>query len=251
MPSLRRATLVLSGTHIFLWFLEKHGRQVNELQIHRVRWGSINLGGLCPNLEHLVLQLDSRPHLEGTLAVLHPTLQWLDVWEAYIRKSSMGVTKHESTVKNIKKTCPALQGIRLLDSALVHLPRLPFLLPPSSVLSPHDAYGIEFFGFHLRHESWYIVSFGQPIRKPSVIRGRDSLWEDGESDQEEFDSGWSYDTSVPPVEDPTDLDWTPSSDPEADTSSEFSEGELEDLFTGANSEDGGESSDFFSAYDSE
>ncbi|KAH6916370.1 hypothetical protein BKA70DRAFT_485003 [Coprinopsis sp. MPI-PUGE-AT-0042] len=120
MPSLCQGTLVLtvSGGHEFEWFLEKHGRQVNELQIHNIFQEVIDLGKACPNLDHLVLNFRNitwQCHWESTAIVLHPTLKWIDVCMERRPQTARGA--EETMISHSQKTSPALQGIRLWITA--------------------------------------------------------------------------------------------------------------------------------------
>ncbi|KAH6916333.1 hypothetical protein BKA70DRAFT_1255382 [Coprinopsis sp. MPI-PUGE-AT-0042] len=263
MPSLHRATLFLINNHDgwlgetvdFVWFLEKHGQWLKQLQIRGLRLQEhIPLGRSCPRLEHFVLHvqsLEGRRDWENHIIISHPTLRRIDVWLSSIAKPSEDMK--DALLRHTQKTCPALQGMRLLDYALVHLPQLPFLLPPTAVLAPRDEYAIEFLGFHLRHTSWSIFAIDQQIGEPHPIRDWDNEEPEEQSNDgsEGEDPDWSWETGQPLADDPTDEDWTEDPDAQSDTSSEFSEGELEDLFAGSNSEGVEGSMEFFSSYDSE
>ncbi|KAH6916369.1 hypothetical protein BKA70DRAFT_1502355 [Coprinopsis sp. MPI-PUGE-AT-0042] len=151
MPRLHRATLVLNrerwGPEHFIWFLEKHGQQ---------GW-------------------------EDNIIVSHPTLLWIDVWLSNIARPLEEIK--DSMLRHTQKTCPALQGMRLLDYALVHLSNLPFLLPPYSVRNSRDAYEVQFLGFHLRHASWCVFAFDQGIEGHFTVHNRDK----GGSEAEDSD----------------------------------------------------------------
>jgi hypothetical protein len=261
MPCLRQATLFLdSGGDEFRWFLERHGQQIERLQLWGPgRQGTVALGQLCPNLQHLVLskrRFYEQPMWKEVI-VSHPNLTWIDVWLSNLELNPSEKMR-DTMLGRAQKTCPALQGMRLLDFALVHLPNLPFLLSPFTARNPQVPYEIQFFGFHLRHASWCVVAIDQPIKDYTVgDTGEDEpedtskgeLEEDG--DWEDIDGpGWSGESSRPLADDRRDRAWRPSSEPPSETSSEFSDGELEELF-GTDSEGAREDVEYFSSYDSE
>ncbi|KAH6889013.1 hypothetical protein BKA70DRAFT_1329957 [Coprinopsis sp. MPI-PUGE-AT-0042] len=268
MPSLRRATLVLSRgfqeVTSFMWFLKKHGSLIQELQIYRVLPRNIHLDDVCPNLQHLAFYADADyGQMEWIHTIIsHRKLKWVDMWTKF-EKSAEYVNGF--MLSKARRTCPSLRGIRLLDIALIHLLHLPFRLPPSSVLSLSDAYDIKLFGFYLRHRPWCISALNQPFKGVGAIRKEIRPQGEAGSDSEwSSDDGWGFDdseTSIlsdnPGAEDLTDGDWEEFSLTRSDVSSgsEFSDGELEELETlegfRADSEVEGGYMDFFSSYDSE